>query len=423
MLNLAALDAVNNSRFSQGFVKPLYGSYCFSNVPRTIEHLFTGEGQLALPGDVFGDLPTRYEKVILFFVDGFGWRFLERYGEKYQLLKIMLKDGVVSKLTAQFPSTTAAHVTCIHTGLDVGQSGVYEWNYYEPMVDEVITPLLFSYAGDKARDTLKLAGIPAQAYYPTQNFYRTLQARGIVSYVFQNAAFTPSTYSDILYANTIVVPYKRLSEALTYLAHLIERAGKAYYFLYIDSIDAVCHPHGPNSKQSEQEVDRFFTMAEQLFYNTLHGKARNTLLMMIADHGQVEVDPKTTLYLNRDAAGIERYLQVNFRGRPLVPAGSPRDMFLHIKEQYLDEAVAFLRRHLEEKAEVYLTRELLAQGFFGLEEPSAAFLARVGNVVILPYQFETVWWYEAGKFEMHFLGHHGGLTPEEMEIPLMVLPL
>jgi hypothetical protein len=50
-------------------------------------------------------------------------------------------------------------------------------------------------------------------------------------------------------------------------------------------------------------------------------------------------------------------------------------------------------------------------------------LTRVGNVVILPYQYETVWWYEGGKFEMHFQGHHGGLTPEEMEIPLLLLAL
>jgi hypothetical protein len=65
----------------------------------------------------------------------------------------------------------------------------------------------------------------------------------------------------------------------------------------------------------------------------------------------------------------------------------------------------------------------VAQHFFGPTQPSREFLARVGNVVILPYQNETVWWFEEGKFDMHFKGHHGGLTPEEMEIPLLLLPL
>ena len=98
-------------------------------------------------------------------------------------------------------------------------------------------------------------------------------------------------------------------------------------------------------------------------------------------------------------------------------------MFLHLKDERLDEVVPFLQTHLAGRAEVYRTEQLVAQHFFGSLQPSKEFLTRVGNVVILPYQYETVWWYEEGKFEMHFQGHHGGLTPEEMEIPLLLLAL
>src|SRR6266436_2508389 len=198
MLNANSLNAVNGAKFSQRFVKPLYDSYCFANLPQAIEYMLTGEGHSALPQDVFANLPSRYNKVLLFFVDAFGWRFFERYAEKYEFLKTVLKHGAVSKMTSQFPSTTAAHVTCIHTGLNVGQSGVYEWNYYEPLVDEVITPLLFSYAGDKERDTLKACAFPPAAFYPTRTFYQALQARGIASYIFQSNAYTPSTYSNVV---------------------------------------------------------------------------------------------------------------------------------------------------------------------------------------------------------------------------------
>ena len=100
MLNTASVNAVNGSQFSQRFVKPLYDSYCFSNIPQTIEFLLTGEGESGLPLDVLGNLPRKYDKVILFFVDAFGWHFFERYAEKYEFLKTMLnlhppsvKDG------------------------------------------------------------------------------------------------------------------------------------------------------------------------------------------------------------------------------------------------------------------------------------------------------------------------------------------
>src|SRR6266704_2837658 len=248
------------------------------------------------------------DKVILFFVDAFGWRFFERYTEKYQFLKIILENGVVSKLTSQFPSTTAAHVTCMHTGLDVAQSGVYEWNYYEPLIDEMISPLLFSYAGDKERDTLQRCLVPAAAFYPGHTFYPVLKAQGITAYVFQSAAYTPSTYSDIIYRGATVIPFRTLSEALALLSEMLlaEKAAPAYYFLYFDRIDAYGHVYGPKAQQFEEAVDLFLTRMEQFFYKPLHGKVGHTLFIMTADHGQIEVDPRTTFYLNLHAPGIER---------------------------------------------------------------------------------------------------------------------
>jgi Type I phosphodiesterase / nucleotide pyrophosphatase len=425
MLNINSLNAVNGAKYSFRFIKPLYDTYCFSALPQVVEFLLTGEGESALPGDCFGSLPTKYDKVILFLVDAFGWRFFQQYAETYPFLKMFLRHGAVSKMTSQFPSTTAAHVTCMHTGLNVGQSGVYEWNYYEPLVDEVITPLLFSYAGEKKRDSLKRAGIPAEAFFPTQTFYQKLQMRGIPSYVFQRETYTPSTYSDIVYQGATVFSFKRLSEALTNLVDLVitNSAPMSYYFLYFDKIDAICHTYGPQSHQFKEAVDSFLRMMQEFLDKQLSGKVGQTLLILTADHGQVEVDPRRTCYLNKMSIHIEQYLQRNLSGNLLVPAGSARDMFLHVKAEYIDEAVLLLQQRLATIAEVYHTEQLIAQGFFGSSQPSREFLTRVGNVVILPYQHETVWWYEKGKFDMHFKGHHGGLTAEEMEIPLLLLPL
>ena len=348
MLNTVSLNAVSSSKFSHQFVKPLYDSYCFSNIPQTITHILTGEGKSALPLDVFGGMPTTYDRVILFFVDAFGWRFFERYAEKYEFLKIMLKQGVVSKMTSQFPSTTAAHATCIHTGLNLGQSGVYEWQYYEPLVDDVIMPLLFSYARDKERNTLKKAPFPPERYYPTQSLYQQLKAKGVVSYIFQHQAYTPSTYSDCVFKGAQIVPYRSLADVLGLLTEVVlaHKAPPYYYYVYFDRIDTMCHLYGPNSKRFEQEVEGFFLQMEQLFYQKIRGKVKNTLLLITADHGQVEVDPQTTFYLNQQAQDIKELLQTNQRGRLKVPAGSARDMFLHVKAEFLDEAVAYLQERL-----------------------------------------------------------------------------
>jgi hypothetical protein len=428
MLNVASVDAVNKAKFSLSFVRPCYDTYCFANLPATILYLLTGQRSPTpmLPTDVFGRLPTRYEKVIFFFIDAFGWSFYERYIGRYDFLKAVIAQGVVSKLTSQFPSTTAAHVTCIHTGLDVGQSGVYEWNYYEPLVDEVISPLPFSFAGDKAaRDTVKRSSVPASKFFPQQTFYHTLRVQGVTSHIFQHQAYSASTYSEIVFRGATVHPYRASAEAFAELSEMIRQPvnGPTYYFFYLDRIDTVCHNHGPDARQTLESIETFLSLMDQYFYRNLRGKRGNTLLLLAADHGQVAVNPRTTYYLNKRIPDLVPLLKRNRRGYPIVPAGSPRDMFLYVEEEHIDEAVARLQHQLAGKAEVYRTRELLDQHFFGLQEPSPVFLARLGNVVILPYKHETVWWYEEGRFGMHFLGHHGGLTPEEMEIPLLALPL
>ena len=220
------------------------------------------------------------------------------------------------------------------------------------------------------------------------------------------------------------MPYQTLAGALSQLGELVvsEKIAPTYYFLYFDRIDAICHLYGPYSRQFEVAVDTFLTAMDQIFYKITHANTPDTLFIMIADHGQIEVDPKRTFYLNRYAPGIERFLRTNRRGNLLVPAGSARDMFLHVREELLDEAEAFLQKQLAGRAEIHRTQTLAEQNFFG-SQLSNEFRARVGNLVILPHQYETVWWYQEGKFDMHFLGHHGGLTPEEMEIPLLLLPL
>lgn len=86
----------------------------------------------------------------------------------------------------------------------------------------------------------------------------------------------------------------------------------------------------------------------------------------------------------------------------------------------VDEAKAFLHKRLDGKADAVKTEALIREGCFGLEV-SERFWGRVGNLVILPYRYESVWWYEKDKFEMNFLGHHGGLTPQEMETALYSL--
>ncbi len=424
MINQNAVETVNALRQGRHFTKPAYGNYCFAGLPQLIRHTLTGTGELGFAPDVLSGLPSQYDKVVVLYVDAFGWRFFEQYAERYPFLQRFIEQGVASKITSQFPSTTAAHLTTIHLGQSVGQTGIYEWFYYEPLLGRMIAPLIFSYAGDQENGTIKLPpGLNVGSALGFQTIYEQLKAHGVNSHVFQNAAYTNGGFADLALRGAELHGFKTMSEGLLNLADAVaaERQ-KAYFYYYYDPIDSVGHKYGPPSPYFAAEVDAFFVAAEKLLHATLSGKAGKTLLLLTADHGQDDVFPDRTVYLNHSIPELTPHIRTDDDGRLLIPGGSARDLFIYIKQDHIDDAFNLLTMHpaLEGKAEVRRVSDLIAQGYFG-PAPSEQFLQRVADLVILPYSGETVWWYEKGRYEMVFYGHHGGLTPHELEIPLLAL--
>jgi len=414
------------------FRRSLYDSYCFSRLPATIKYLLLGRAEdraSALPADTYAGLPTQYDSVVLFFIDAFGWHFFEKFADHFPFLQRFVRQGRATAITSQFPSTTACHVTCIHTGVPVGQSGIFEWFYYEPRAGGVIAPLPFCFAGDKQRDSLKAEGLTAADIFPPGTLYQDLAGQGVASYVFQHSDYTPSTYSDYAFRGAEKVsPFQTLAEGLTNLVLQLRTpsdAAKRYFFFYTDGIDHLGHKYGPGAAQFEAEIDAVFTLLERLFYQKAAGKVGRTLVLMTADHGQVPVDPRRTLYLNRERelSDLEKYLRRSPRDdQPIKFAGSCRDLFLYVEDDALDLVHDKVRRAVGERGEVWRVDDLLSRGMFG-PAPSERLRKRLGNLVILPYEGESVYWYEEGRFDMHFLGHHGGPTPAEMDTGAYLLPL
>lgn len=389
-----------------GFVKPRYDSGGFASLPQRVTDLLTG--------------PKKYDAVVLFLIDGFGWRFFEKFQDA-PFLKTVARLGQVEKLTAQFPSTTAAHITTLHTGMPVGEHGIFEWIYYEPALDAIIAPLLFSFAGTFQRDTLKSVGAKPRHLFPNTTLYQSLKKLGVTATIFQHREYTPSSFGDVIFSGAKSIGYKTLPEALINLADALAKSTPpAYFVLYNEKLDAISHEYGPDSPQTTAEIQVFLMTMENIFLKALAGSHRKILFLLTADHGQSETDPHTTVYLNRDPrfAGIEKFLKTNRQGELLVPGGSARDFFLYIQAGLVEEAQAFLTPRLEGQAEVRKVADLMSEGWFG-PRLSPKFCARAGDLVLLPYRYESVWWYEKNKHEQRYYGHHGGLTPQEMEIPLL----
>lgn len=412
--------------FAAPIVRPQYHANCFANLPQFVASRLLGEASPPLTLVNHDRLPQNPRQVVFIFLDAFGWSFFQRYRERSPFLRRIDQAGSVTKLTSQFPSTTSAHVTTLLSALPVGRHGVFEWNYYEPQLDAVITPLLFSFAGDKAPGTLATVGAKPEDILPTESLGQRLKAGGVTTYAFLHQSYAGSPYNALVNRNDRLIPYKTFSEALTNLRLRLEsQQGPAFYFLYFDAIDSICHDYGPASPQVEAEIEACLAALTRWLERGVRTSGGDTLLLVTADHGQTAVTPATAIYLNHlpDFSRLETLLRRNARGQLLVPAGSPRDMFLYVRDGCVDEAQDLLSRWLAGRADVVRVADLIEQGFFGPPPVADTFRARAGDLVILPHAGESVWWYEKDRFEQRFYGHHGGLSTEEMEIPLLLLAL
>ena len=371
----------------------------FADLPPTIERLLAGTPG-GLPGALLGEAPEAIDRVAVVLLDAFGMRFVERHADHP-----LLRELHVAPLASQFPSTTTAHVTTMHTGTPVGVHGLYEWNVYEPALDEVIIPILYARAGG-APDGLRGCGVEIGDIVPPGTLYERLAAAEVRSVALQPSAFSPSTYDSAALAGAQLRPYATIADGAAGLAAALEQPGYAY--LYWHEIDATGHLEGPDSPA----FDAACLQALDALHAVLAAPGPPALVLFTADHGQVSVDPSRVDYLEDFLPQVDRYL-----AHP--PAGSARDVFLHAVPGLAAELAGELRERMAGRAEVVLVAELEARGLFGDVGPRLR--ARRADVCVLPAAGRMAWLRSAASVEQRFRGHHGGLDPAECETWLGVM--
>jgi hypothetical protein len=401
---------MRNDRVSD-WVVPDYGGRCFDVLPGTIERLLTGAtASPSLHETSFPPLASTWERVVVVYLDAFGWELFERSARH----RVFRRADAIVRLTSQFPSTTTAHVTTIHTGVPVGEHGVYEWVLYEPSLDRLIAPLLFSYAGDDERETLRGTGLAPQDVFPRSTLYQRLADAGVASHVAQSASFTPSSAGDALLAGAQVHAFDDVASGATRVAEVVAADAPVYAYLYIDVLDRLMHDEGPESANVGRLVGALLRTVEE---RLLDHVPERTLVLLVADHGMAPVSLARTAYLNLLWPELTGLVRSGADGKPLAPAGSPRDVFLHVGD-HVDEVVAGLRMRLDGRARVVATSDLVDGGFFG-PAVGDALRRRIGDVAVLPEYGEAVYWFERGRFEQRWRGMHGGLSPAEAYVPLV----
>ena len=402
-----------------GSLRPDYGGYCLSNVPATALSLLGLKGETrTLPGDALGGTETAgVENVVLMLFDGLGYKEWQRQSNG-GFLGALSKKGSVRPITTCFPSTTAAALTAVSTGLTPQEHGLPEWYVYMQEVGEVIVTLPFAKAGESGRDTL-VGKMDPKALFDGETIFERLRASGVPSVSFANRVLANSAYSKVSRRGADVFPYMSASDLSVALRRQLEGSrGPKLYYVYWSYVDTVEHVYGPNTDEASVEASLISHALQEGFLSKLSREAaKRTVVLATADHGQVNVKPEETLYMNSFRRLVDS-LDLAPSGKRIPPWGSARDVFIRVREDRLDKTQSYLSKRLEGIASVLRTEAAIKEGLFGLGRPGRKFLRRSGNIMVLPHGLGTVWFRYRMGVALDLRGHHGGLSRDEMTIPL-----
>lgn len=400
----------------------------FASLPATILSLFGLKTQRpVLPKELYqpilkGEKPS---KIILFLIDGLGFDRFVKDGLNYEFFRLLNQKGSVSPLTSLFPSTTAAAITTLAINQLPQEHGLFEWFVYFKEIDQVIATLPFSLPGEKTPDSLLKKGVDPGFLYQGKTIYQILINKGVVAYLFNSSEYAKSSYSQIIGRGGFSVPFQSSADLAVKLSEKLAKTDRpAYFYVYWDYLDTASHHFGPGSPEFLAELAKLSAFFHDFLKKMKGATVDKTLLILTADHGQIAIEPGRTIFLN-GLTELEESLEKGLSGQPILPCGSLRDVFLHVKPEKLAATKEFLSQKLTGRAQVLTTEEALDQGLFGLGKPSQKFRERAGNLLILPNRGETVWYKYPGVEHsfLKFLGLHGGLSEEERLIPLAVADL
>ncbi len=337
------------------------------------------------------------EVLCLLIVDGLGLGQLRRHlreGVMPHLGSALASGGAeLRPLTSVFPSTTAAALTSLYTGLSPSEHGRLG---YALAVEGGVAELL----GLRDLDS----GLPLrqpEALLRGESLFLPLTAKGVDCLSLLPDAIADSPLSRWHAAGSRLLRYRSPGD----LPALVRLAGQGprprYLVAYLGDYDLLCHAFGPESK----EADRYARYLDRLLRSIRTALPREgARLLVTADHGQRSLRPERALAL-QEVEGFPDLLR-----RP--PAGERTLRYLMLRPG----AEAAARHLLAGHADLVAPRGLP----FGVPADSGI-LERVGSHVALPMPGVQLLWRYGSFAEEAWRGGHGGLSPQEMEVPLLVL--
>jgi hypothetical protein len=329
-----------------------------------------------LPPDVTGA-----DCVVLLVIDGLGWHALQEHRARTPNLAGMAGGPILTGA----PSTTAACLTSITTGLPPGEHGLV--GYRIRVAGSILNVLQWRSEGDAYRPEPE----DVQPYAPFLG-----QSPPVVS----RAEFVRTGFTRAHLRGADYLGWRTESSLVQHCRRAVD-AGATFVYAYNDGLDKVAHAYGLRDAFFAAEVGA----ADRLVGDLLDVLPSGVALLVTADHGQVHVGPEGMVGLEPLHRLIAAY------------SGEGRFRGLHARPGAAADLLAAAQEHVGDRAWVFPREQLIDEGWLG-PRVAPAVAGRLGDVVLAaraPVAFVD----PRQPQELGLVSCHGSLTADEMRVPLL----
>lgn len=328
---------------------------------------------------------------VVVLIDGLGYHLLARHAAHTPYLRKLLPTG--RRLTAGFPSTTANSLSTFGTGMLPGAHGVVGYRVLDPDLDVILNQLTWNQATD-----------PRQ-WVPERTLLEILSETDLDVVSFGEAKFANRGLNQASLRGGRFVASKTLAERIDHVKTELRRPGRHLAYLYWGDLDKLGHQKGVSSWAWLEELERIDAEIRRL----AGAVPRDTALIVTADHGMVDVDHADRL----DLADVPELKEgVRHIG------GEPRAVHVYTESGADADIAAAWQESIGDRAEVITRDEAIAAGFFGPVAPRN--VGRIGDLLVISMPgFAVVDSSHDPPAALGLIGHHGGLTVDELEVPLL----
>lgn len=343
---------------------------------------------------------TTAKHLVFVVVDGLGMNFVNKMEASSFFPKHLAME-----LQTVFPSTTSAAFTSLATSKWPNQHGIVGWDMYLEEINAVATIIRSVRRYDET--PLSDLGVTERQAYPVPSLFRKISDR-LVSIVPKDIASTP--YSNYWAGhNTSYVPYNRLADGVDKVVTRVRKASpRSVTYMYTAVVDYMAHEHGTDAQQTMNALKSVDNEMERLAKSL----PSNTRVILTADHGQLngpvhEIWPTDPLVQHLEHE----------------PWGDSREMHFAVKHSRVEQFEAEFRESLGEFAFLLTTDEVEELELLGPGTIHEVTMKRLGTHLAISRGADS-FKYRAPVVKpdsRKFIGHHSGLTPDEMLVPLIVV--